>query len=100
MEPPSPPSDDSDASLVWDYCGIVYGRMAKADANGEDGIVQKMTSRYKLRGRQLALQFVAVSDDMYRIRAASEELYICYLMLLVGGRSLWALPEDLCEINF
>ena len=99
VEAPPPPSDESDASLVWDCCGTVYERLANETSNGEDGIVQQMASHSKPSGRQLVSQFAAVPDDMYRIRAASEELYVCCLILPVGSCSLWAMPEDLCEIN-
>ena len=92
VEVHSPPSDDSDASLVWDCRGTVYGRMAKAAARGVDGIAQQMASCSKLRGRQLALQFVAVPDDVHRIRAASE-------VLPDAACGQLAMPEGLCDIH-
>lgn len=98
MVPRSPCSDDP-ASLVWDCNGTNYGRMNRADATGQNGTVQLVASGSRPGGRPFALQFVAVPVDKYRIMPFFEELFVCFLMVPVGGCSLWAMPEDLCQIN-
>ena len=45
--------DDPDAAPIWDGYGLVYGRRANATPNGQDGMVQIVTSRASWNSEQL-----------------------------------------------
>ena len=57
----APHPHQSDAlDLSWDCYGTVYGRMAHAGVNGQDGLVQQVASRTSFGGERLVLLLVTV----------------------------------------
>ena len=80
--------DDPVAPPIWDGCGLVYGRMARATPDGQDGKVQIVTSRSALDSEQLALGSVALPDDSTESGTLLRRCSWCCLMLPFGWLQL------------